>query len=91
MEVEIDHPVAGRIKNIGVPVKLSDTPGSIRFAAPTLGQHTDAILCELGFNSDEIAKMHESGAVVSNEVKSCLRSKSIILQCSSRRTGPLRR
>ena len=64
MEVEIDHPVAGRIKNIGVPVKLSDTPGSIRFAAPTLGQHTDEILGELGFSADEIAKMHESGAVV---------------------------
>ena len=63
MEVEIEHPVAGRIKNIGVPVKLSDTPGSIRFAAPTLGQHTDEILGELGFSSDDIAKMHESGAV----------------------------
>ena len=63
MEVEIDHPVAGRIKNIGVPVKLSDTPGSIRFAAPTLGQHTDEILGGLGFSADEIARMHESGAV----------------------------
>ena len=63
MEVEIDHPVAGRIKNIGVPVKLSDTPGSIRVAAPMLGQHTDEILGELGFSAGEIANMHESGAV----------------------------
>ena len=63
MEVEVEHSVAGRIKNIGVPVKLSDTPGSIRFAAPALGQHTDEILGELGFSVDEIANMHESGAV----------------------------
>ena len=63
MEVEVEHSVAGRIKNIGVPVKLSDTPGSIRFAAPALGQHTDEILGELGLSVDEIANMHESGAV----------------------------
>ena len=64
MEVEVDHPVAGRVKNIGVPVKLSETPGSVRVAAPTLGQHTDEILREIGCSADEIADMHESGAVV---------------------------
>ncbi len=64
MIVEVDHPVAGRVKNIGVPVKLSETPGSVRVAAPTLGQHTDEILREIGCSADEISDMHESGAVV---------------------------
>ena len=46
MAVELDHPVAGKIKNIGVPVKLSETPGDIYRPAPTLGQHTLEILSE---------------------------------------------
>ena len=43
MVVELDHPVAGRVKHLGIPVKLSETPGEIRMTAPTLGQHTDEI------------------------------------------------
>lgn len=54
MLVELDHPTAGRIKHIGVPVKLSRTPGSIRRPAPTLGQHTDEILAEAGLTPAEI-------------------------------------
>ncbi|KKH62891.1 carnitine dehydratase, partial [Methanosarcina mazei] len=44
MIVEIEHPVAGKLKVPGVPIKLSDTPGGIRTPAPTLGQHTEEIL-----------------------------------------------
>ncbi len=44
MVVETDHPVTGRFRSIGVPVKLSDTPGSVRRAAPRLGEHTREIL-----------------------------------------------
>lgn len=64
MAVELDHPTAGRIKNIGIPVKLSKTPGSVRRAAPTLGQHTDDVLGELGLSAREIAVLRAARVVV---------------------------
>lgn len=63
MMVELEHPTAGRIKNIGIPVKLSATPGAIRRPAPTLGQHTDEILGELGLSRDEIGALRASRVV----------------------------
>ncbi len=47
MVVEVDHPAAGRHRTLGTPIKLSDTPGSIRRPAPMLGEHTEEILTEL--------------------------------------------
>ncbi|MGW4339763.1 CaiB/BaiF CoA transferase family protein [Rhodococcus koreensis] len=44
MIADIDHPVAGRIRVPGIPIKLSDTPGSIRLAPPALGEHQAEIL-----------------------------------------------
>lgn len=63
MMVEMDHPTAGRVKNIGVSVKLSDTPGSVRSPSPLLGQHTDEVLSEMGCSDQEIARLREAGAV----------------------------
>jgi crotonobetainyl-CoA:carnitine CoA-transferase CaiB-like acyl-CoA transferase len=63
MAVEIDHPAAGKTRLIGVPVKLSATPGQIRRAAPTLGQHTDEILAEIGLGLDAIRDLREKKAV----------------------------
>ncbi len=44
----VDHQTLGSINVLGTPLKLSETPGAVRQAPPTLGQHTDAILREFG-------------------------------------------
>ena len=63
MVVETEHATAGRVRNIGIAVKLSETPGSIRRSAPTLGQHTDEILGEFGYSEAEIGQLRDSGAL----------------------------
>lgn len=63
MVVDVDHPRAGRIKQTGVPMKLSETPGRIASPPPLLGQHTEDILRELGFDATETASLRSRGAV----------------------------
>ncbi|MGH7187395.1 MAG: CoA transferase, partial [Pseudomonadota bacterium] len=63
MVVDIDHPRAGPIKQTGVPVKLSETPGRIASPPPLLGQHTEAILSELGYDAAQIAALRTHGTV----------------------------
>ncbi|MFQ5839100.1 MAG: CaiB/BaiF CoA transferase family protein [Candidatus Methylomirabilales bacterium] len=63
MVVELEHPVAGGIRQIGIPVKLSNTPGVISRPAPTLGQHTDEILEWLGLDQASIARLRGTGVV----------------------------
>lgn len=48
MVMEIDHPIEGRVRNIGFPVKLRGTPQQVRRHPPLLGEHRDEILAELG-------------------------------------------
>lgn len=58
MIVEVDHPVAGVTRIPGIPVKLSRTPGEIRFAAPLLGADTEALLSGvLGYSAEKIADL----------------------------------
>ena len=63
MVVEVEHPKAGRTRVLGVPVKLSRTPGAVRRPAPTLGQHTDEILGELGYEAGAIQDFRMRGVV----------------------------
>ena len=59
----VPHKVLGDVEVIGQPIELSRTPWSIRSASPEPGEHTDAILAELGYSGDEIAKLHEAKVV----------------------------
>ncbi len=63
MVVELAHPVAGRTRALGVPVKFSATPGNIRRPAPTFGQHTREVLQEHGFAESDIVALAAEGAV----------------------------
>jgi crotonobetainyl-CoA:carnitine CoA-transferase CaiB-like acyl-CoA transferase len=64
MIVESAHPVAGKVKLMGVPVKLSETPGSVREPAPLLGQHTDEVLQHyLGMSAADIASLRQTGVI----------------------------
>jgi len=70
MVPETDHPVAGRVQAIGLPVKLSATPGGVVTPAPLFGQHTREVLVEAGYSSSEIAALLESGGVIANDATS---------------------
>jgi formyl-CoA transferase len=61
MVMEIEHPVEGRIKTLGFPVKLSGTPQRLRRPPPLLAEHTDEILEELGME-EERAQLNAAGA-----------------------------
>jgi crotonobetainyl-CoA:carnitine CoA-transferase CaiB-like acyl-CoA transferase len=63
MIVDIDHPRLGPIRQVGLPFKLGTTPGSIRSAPPMLGEQTDQILAELGYDAAAIDDLRAAGAV----------------------------
>ena len=67
MLVDTEDPELGTIRNIGVPVKLSATPGSIRRRAPALGEHSAEILLERGFTQAEVDGLLAEGVILSNQ------------------------
>jgi alpha-methylacyl-CoA racemase len=62
MVVELDQPGADGVRLLGVPVKLSRTPGRPARPAPALGEHTRDVLSSLGYTEEEIASLESSGA-----------------------------
>ena len=64
MIVDLPHPEFGTVTQVGISVKLSETPGSIRSFAPRRGEHTDEVLREAGLSDDEVAALRASGGTV---------------------------
>jgi len=65
MVTETEHPVAGRVKTIGLPVKFSATPGAVARPAPLLGEHTHDVLAEAGLDDAGIERLIATGAAIS--------------------------
>lgn len=63
MRLEVDHPVEGRIAQLGFPIKLSETPASIRMPPPLLGEHTDEVLISLGYDHEKISTLRQAGTI----------------------------
>ena len=59
----LSHPTAGEISVLGTPIKLSATPGQVYSAPPTLGEHTDEVLREIGLSRDEIAALRDGRVI----------------------------
>jgi CoA:oxalate CoA-transferase len=64
MFVELDHPAFGRLTTTGTPLKLSETPGQVRWLAPTPGEHNEEIFVSLlGYSRDDLARWHAEGVI----------------------------
>ena len=64
MIVSWEHPTAGTVRGVGIPVKFSDTPGEITRHAPLLGEHTTEILRDVaGYSDEDVRELQDAGAV----------------------------
>ncbi|MFM7679721.1 MAG: CoA transferase, partial [Roseiflexaceae bacterium] len=61
--VTIAHPKAGAIRVVGAPYRLTETPATVRRHPPMLGEHTDEILAEIGFDATQIEVFRASGVL----------------------------
>ena len=64
MVAEVDHPILGRLKTVGTPIKMSETPLNPGRRAPMLGEHTDEVLANAGYSGDEIEQLRYAGAAL---------------------------
>jgi crotonobetainyl-CoA:carnitine CoA-transferase CaiB-like acyl-CoA transferase len=60
---EVEHPTIGALRMLGIPIKLSTTPGSIRIPPPSLGQHNNEVLLGLGYTEDDISRFRAEGVI----------------------------
>ncbi|HSE93308.1 MAG TPA: CaiB/BaiF CoA-transferase family protein [Methylomirabilota bacterium] len=63
MIVEAEHPRYGKVRQFGVAIKLSETPGIVRSAAPLAGEHTEAVLKDLGLGPEDIGALRAKGVI----------------------------
>jgi crotonobetainyl-CoA:carnitine CoA-transferase CaiB-like acyl-CoA transferase len=60
---DVDHPVLGPVKMADHPIRYSETPHSIRSVAAELGEHTEEVLLELGYDWPDIVRLHDAGVI----------------------------
>ena len=60
--VEVDHPIRGKYLTVGNPIKMSDSPTDVT-RSPLLGEHTDEILTELGYSTDELISLRHDKVI----------------------------
>jgi formyl-CoA transferase len=63
MTVDVEHPTLGTLRTLGTPIKMSATPLNPKRRGPMLGEHTDDVLLEAGYSSDEIEQLRYAGAI----------------------------
>ncbi len=61
---EVEHPTAGRVRLVGIPVKFSETPGRVQSPPPLLGEHTEEVLGKLlGYSAETLARLRAAGVI----------------------------
>ncbi len=63
MLLEIDHPTVGKVQQLGFPIKLSETPASVRTLGVPTGTHTDEVLTEIGYSKEDVEGLRRQGAL----------------------------
>jgi crotonobetainyl-CoA:carnitine CoA-transferase CaiB-like acyl-CoA transferase len=63
MTMQVEHPTLGQLRTLGTPIKMSETPLNPGRRAPLLGEHSDSILADAGYDANEIEQLRYSGAV----------------------------
>lgn len=61
--IDVEHPEAGKLRQVGFPWDFSGTPAAWRMPAPKLGEHTQELLSEIGYSESDIAQLRDSGAI----------------------------
>jgi crotonobetainyl-CoA:carnitine CoA-transferase CaiB-like acyl-CoA transferase len=61
--VALDHPAAGPVTTLANPIRLADAPAAYRLPPPTLGQHTGAILAEIGYTEEAVTALRSAGVI----------------------------
>jgi crotonobetainyl-CoA:carnitine CoA-transferase CaiB-like acyl-CoA transferase len=63
MVMEVEHPTLGKVKQLGIAPKLSDTPGEVKSLSPLLGEHNEEVLLELGYSREDIKRFRQEGVI----------------------------
>jgi formyl-CoA transferase/CoA:oxalate CoA-transferase len=83
MVMELTHPEYGPLKTLGIPIKLSDTPGGVEKAPPKFGEHNREVLRDVGYSDDDIAGFEKEGVTTKGIKGNLINSQSANSQFSS--------